>query len=245
MSEIKAIIEQIEFKAVLGDGIINIGSTAVGIGSNDFVCGEQLGGTVNSINTIFTTTDNFIPSTTTVMRNGVTQTRGNDYITITSSSIQFTNPPIIGDDLYIDYMKTTASGGGGSGGSIVQPTYYLVGEKYEFFPATIVPGLFFNTTTNYGTYFVQVPASKICQFAFLKGRITEGTATNTISIEFKKNGVNFAVFTLSAGNTVGAYTATAPSIISFVQDDQITVNIIGNDDSQSVGFVAFLNFKYT
>jgi hypothetical protein len=64
-------------------------------------------GSRNSINTIFTTTANFITGSTRVFRNGLRMTNGAgyDYTETSTNQITFANPPDSGDLLIVEYIK--------------------------------------------------------------------------------------------------------------------------------------------
>jgi hypothetical protein len=117
---------------------------------------------------------------------------------------------------------------------------YQTIEKYEFVPTTLTAGTYFDTSSNFGTYFIQVPAGKTCTLEALKGYITEGTSTSAVTLNFKKNGANFATFSIPAGATIGARNSTF-SATTFADGDQISVQVIGSDTN--IGFVSFLTIK--
>ena len=64
-------------------------------------------GLKNSSNTVFTTTENFIPGTTRVYLNGLrlTNNGSNDYTETGTNQITFTSPPDAGDLMIIEYIK--------------------------------------------------------------------------------------------------------------------------------------------
>lgn len=116
-------------------------------------------------------------------------------------------------------------------------------EKYEFSAGAIIPTTWFDTSSNGGTYFVQVPNGYSAQLVSLKGNITEGTCTAPVTLTFKKNGTVFATFTLATASTIGAYNSTYTNPINFNDNNQITVSVSGNEPT--LGFVAFLTLKFT
>lgn len=122
-------------------------------------------------------------------------------------------------------------------------SYFQVLEKYEFSPNTVLAGTYFNTSSNGGTYFVQVPTGLTCTLALAKLRITEGVAASNITFNVKRNGTSVINFALNAGATTGTtYNGTFASNLAFSQDDQLTVEIVGNEPS--LGVVFFLTAKY-
>jgi hypothetical protein len=61
-------------------------------------------GTLNGINTIFTTPSPFTPGSTNVFKNGILQQLGIDYVESGTSTIVFAVPPLVSDILIIDYL---------------------------------------------------------------------------------------------------------------------------------------------
>ena len=59
---------------------------------------ETATGFINNINTIFTSTYRFIPGTIIVYLNGLEQTLSEDYVELSTNTIQFLNPPSGGID---------------------------------------------------------------------------------------------------------------------------------------------------
>lgn len=201
----------------------------------------NLTGLVNGSNTTYTTPSTFVPASLIVFSNGLKLKETEDYSIVNTTTISLVTAPLTGSILGVIYRETT-SGGAPLG---FLSNYFQTVEKYEFFPGTILAGTLFDKTSNGGTYYVQVPTGKICELDLLTGYITEGTATSTFSLEFKKSGVTFGTFSFVSGNTVGVYTPSVPTATSFNQGNQITVTVVGSDASLLVGFVAFLNFKFT
>jgi hypothetical protein len=66
---------------------------------------EELVGTIDGSNAIFTTTQNFDPDTTIVFINGVKQKKPTHYNTIGTNVITFSDSPQVGDILEINYVK--------------------------------------------------------------------------------------------------------------------------------------------
>lgn len=69
------------------------------------IIGETLAGTINNINTVFTTAFNFDPNSIRLFINGFSQVRGVDYTVTAANAITLTFPAIIGDSLQVDYQK--------------------------------------------------------------------------------------------------------------------------------------------
>lgn len=67
---------------------------------------EVLNGPIDGVNVQFTTVNNFIPNSIQVYLNGLRQVEGpgNDFIIISSNTIQMLNPPLPGDVLISDYF---------------------------------------------------------------------------------------------------------------------------------------------
>lgn len=84
----------------------DIGTMWVAIGGPGFTMGvlvnETPAGTVDGVNTIFTTSVLPITNTQELFRNGVLQEPGMDYVLI-GQTITFANPPIVNDVLRIVY----------------------------------------------------------------------------------------------------------------------------------------------
>jgi hypothetical protein len=68
------------------------------------VWGETPGGTINGVNTNFTSVSAYRTNLLSVYLNGLRQRRTNDYTETGSNSFQFVSAPIAGDILSIDYM---------------------------------------------------------------------------------------------------------------------------------------------
>lgn len=66
---------------------------------------EELVGTIDGSNAIFTTTQNFDPDITIVFINGVKQKKPTHYNTIGTNVITFSDSPQVGDILEINYVK--------------------------------------------------------------------------------------------------------------------------------------------
>ena len=66
---------------------------------------EELIGIVDGINATFTTSQNFDPNTTIVFINGVKQRKPIHYNSIGLNTIIFSDSPLIGDTLEINYVK--------------------------------------------------------------------------------------------------------------------------------------------
>lgn len=66
---------------------------------------ETPGGAINSSNKIFTTFYTYKPVTTRLFLNGLRQIDSVDYTESGASQITFTNAPLTGDNLIIDYVK--------------------------------------------------------------------------------------------------------------------------------------------
>lgn len=140
---------------------------------------------------------------------------------------------------FINKTKSTSTGSTGSTGSQYQQTV----EKYEFPAGTISTTTWFDSSSNGGTYFIQVPNGLTAQLASLKGNITEGSCTAPVTLTFKKNNLAFATFNLVTNSTIGVYSSTYTNPINFSDNDQITVSVSGNEPT--LGFVAFLTLKFS
>lgn len=68
------------------------------------VFGEQLTGTIDGVNMVFTTANGYQANTTAVFLNGIRETRGIGYGESGASEITFTSAPLVGDDVRIDYV---------------------------------------------------------------------------------------------------------------------------------------------
>jgi len=66
---------------------------------------ETLVGIINNSNATFTTSFNFEPSSTNVYINGIRQQKPTHYNTVGNTTIIFTDSPLIGDLLEINYIK--------------------------------------------------------------------------------------------------------------------------------------------
>lgn len=66
---------------------------------------EELIGVINGVNATFTTTFNFNPDTTIVFINGVKQKKPAHYNTIGFNTVIFSDSPLVGDILEINYVK--------------------------------------------------------------------------------------------------------------------------------------------
>jgi hypothetical protein len=70
-------------------------------GEGEPVFGELLSGAIDGVNTVFTTGMAYRPNTTAVYLNGL---RESDYSETASTTITFTDPPLGGDTIRIDYV---------------------------------------------------------------------------------------------------------------------------------------------
>jgi hypothetical protein len=66
---------------------------------------EVLIGVVNNSNVTFTTSFNFDPSTTIVFINGIKQKKPVHYNTVGTNTVVFTDSPLVGELLEINYVK--------------------------------------------------------------------------------------------------------------------------------------------
>ncbi len=66
---------------------------------------EELIGVINGINNSFTTSFNFDPDTTIVFINGVKQKKPLHYNTVGFNTVTFSDSPLVGDILEINYVK--------------------------------------------------------------------------------------------------------------------------------------------
>lgn len=66
---------------------------------------ETLVGIIDNSNSTFTTSFNFEPSSTNVYINGIRQKKPLHYNTVGNNTIIFTDSPLIGDSLEINYIK--------------------------------------------------------------------------------------------------------------------------------------------
>lgn len=71
-------------------------------GDGATVFGEHLTG-ANGTNLVFTTAQPYRPNTTAVYLNGLREFVGEAYTETTSTTITFTDPPLTGDSIRIDY----------------------------------------------------------------------------------------------------------------------------------------------
>lgn len=85
-----------------GLGDVTISSTAAAV---SFVYNEVPSGSVDGSNVYFTTAFNFIANSTQLYRNGIRQFLGTDYTESGSDTVVFTQAPLTGDILIIDYSK--------------------------------------------------------------------------------------------------------------------------------------------
>ena len=76
-----------------------------GSGAN-FVFDGILTGTIDNSNATFTTAFSFIPETVVVRVNGLSQRRIIDFNTSGTNTILFTESPLIGDSLQVDYLRS-------------------------------------------------------------------------------------------------------------------------------------------
>ncbi len=74
-------------------------------GTNGIIIDESLIGTVNGVNTTFTTTYEFSSSLVSVTINGLEQLKLTHYTLPNSTTVQFVDPPLAGDQLLITYFK--------------------------------------------------------------------------------------------------------------------------------------------
>lgn len=68
------------------------------------IFGEQLSGTINGTNLVFTTAAAYQAGTTAVYLNGIREPRGVGYTESGASQITFTSAPLVDDDIRIDYV---------------------------------------------------------------------------------------------------------------------------------------------
>jgi hypothetical protein len=94
-------ITSVEFFDVLG-GSMGGGGGGGGITA---VYGEIPTGTINGVNTIFSTIFAFTPNLLAVFLNGIRLRRTNDYTEIGSNTFQLVTAPLSGDSLSVDYIK--------------------------------------------------------------------------------------------------------------------------------------------
>lgn len=91
-----------------GSGVLSAVSTSATI-SADLVTDydPSITGTRNSVNKVFTLTQNFVAGSTRVFVNGIRYTRGAsyDYVETGTNQITFTNAPDSGDLIVVDYVK--------------------------------------------------------------------------------------------------------------------------------------------
>ncbi|MFH0760709.1 MAG: hypothetical protein V2A67_04335 [Bacteroidota bacterium] len=62
-----------------------------------------LSGLLNGENTIFSSSEPYVPGTTRVFLNGIRQFRGEDYQELGEGYIEFSEPPFTGDLIIMDY----------------------------------------------------------------------------------------------------------------------------------------------
>ena len=62
-----------------------------------------LSGLLNGENTIFSSSEPYVPGTTRVFLNGIRQFRGEDYLELGEGYIEFSEPPFTGDLIIMDY----------------------------------------------------------------------------------------------------------------------------------------------
>lgn len=68
------------------------------------VVGQAPTGTRDGVNAAFTTTQNYRTGTTAVFRNGLREVRGVGYTETGANTITFSAPPLVSDDIAIDYI---------------------------------------------------------------------------------------------------------------------------------------------
>ncbi len=73
--------------------------------ASSFVSNQVPAGLVNGINTVFTTTDDFVTGSTHFYLNGLRQLLGTDYLESGSNQITLAVAPLMGFVLVIDYIK--------------------------------------------------------------------------------------------------------------------------------------------
>jgi len=79
------------------------GTSTIGIPFTDY----GLSGSINGVNTIFTTSQDFIALSAHVYLNGVRQFRGEDYTEQGNGTISFTTAPFTNDKIIADYFYLT------------------------------------------------------------------------------------------------------------------------------------------
>lgn len=72
--------------------------------SDNYKANIVLIGTINGSNATFTTPDNFIPETVTVLVNGLGQKKVRDFNTSGTNTIIFTDSPTVGETLLTNYF---------------------------------------------------------------------------------------------------------------------------------------------
>ena len=79
-----------------------------GVSTTESIVDETVTGSINGINTVFTTSDLYIAGSLTIFLNGLQQAKPGDYSETTSSSFTFINAPIGGanpDIITARYVK--------------------------------------------------------------------------------------------------------------------------------------------
>lgn len=76
-----------------------------GLFVSDNVYDEVPSGTINGVNTVFTTANDFISTTIRVYFNGLRERQGGCYTVTDTNEITFTSAPKTGDEILVDYIK--------------------------------------------------------------------------------------------------------------------------------------------